>query len=63
MQGSGWGSVTHCNGFVANLEMQGRGVFYDPRLNDATTFPVAGARLHRTAFRKRRSCSRIVKEN
>jgi hypothetical protein len=38
---TGWGSVTHWNGFVANLEMQGQGVFYDPRLNDATTFPVA----------------------
>ena len=23
------------------LEMQGQGVFYDPRLNDATTFPIA----------------------
>jgi len=38
---TGWGSVTHWNGFVANLEMQGKGVFYDPRLNDAATFPVA----------------------
>ena len=38
---TGWGSVTHWNGFVANLEMQGRGVFYDPRLNDAATFPIA----------------------
>jgi mono/diheme cytochrome c family protein len=41
---TGWGSVTHWNGFVANLEMQGQGVFYDPRLNDPTNFPVA-ARL------------------
>lgn len=38
---TGWGSVTHWNGFVANLEMQGQGVFYDPRLNDPTTFPIA----------------------
>ena len=38
---TGWGSVTHWNGFVANLEMQGRGTFYDPRLNDATKFPIA----------------------
>lgn len=38
---TGWGSVTHWNGFVANLEMQGRGTFYDPRLNDATRFPIA----------------------
>lgn len=38
---TGWGSVTHWNGFVANLEMQGQGTFYDPRLNDPETFPVA----------------------
>ena len=38
---TGWGSVTHWNGFVANLEMQGKGVFFDPRLNDAATFPIA----------------------
>ena len=38
---TGWGSVTHWNGFVANLEMQGQGTFYDPRLNDATKFPIA----------------------
>jgi hypothetical protein len=38
---TGWGSVTHWNGFVANLEMQGRGTFYDPRLNDMAKFPIA----------------------
>lgn len=38
---TGWGSVTHWNAFVANLEMHGKGTFYDPRLNDATQFPVA----------------------
>jgi hypothetical protein len=38
---TGWGSVTHWNAFVANLEMHGQGTFYDPRLNDATRFPVA----------------------
>jgi hypothetical protein len=38
---TGWGSVTHWNGFVANIEMHGKGTFYDPRLNDATQFPVA----------------------
>jgi len=37
----GWGSVTYWNAFVANLEMHGRGVFYDPRLSDASQFPVA----------------------
>ena len=38
---TGWGSVTHWNAFVANLEMQGKGVFYDPRLDDPIKFPIA----------------------
>ena len=38
---TGWGSVTYWNAFVANLEMHGKGNFYDPRLDDATKFPVA----------------------
>jgi cytochrome c peroxidase len=38
---TGWGSVTHWNAFVANLEMHGKGRFWDPRLNDATQFPIA----------------------
>jgi cytochrome c5 len=38
---TGWGSVTHWNAFVANLEMHGKGTFYDPRLKDAAQFPVA----------------------
>ncbi len=38
---TGWGSVTHWNAFVANLEMHGKGTFYDPRLNDPLQFPVA----------------------
>jgi hypothetical protein len=38
---TGWGSVTYWNAFVANLEMHGQGTFYDPRLNDASQFPVA----------------------
>jgi hypothetical protein len=41
---TGWGSVPYWNAFVANLEMGGSGRFYDPRLNDTNTFPVA-ARL------------------
>ena len=40
---TGWGSVTHWNAFVANLEMQGKGTFYDPRLDDAAKFPIAAA--------------------
>ncbi len=38
---TGWGSVTHWNAFVANLEMHGKGTFFDPRLADATRFPIA----------------------
>jgi len=38
---TGWGGVSHWNAFVANLEMHGKGTFYDPRLDDAGKFPVA----------------------
>jgi len=38
---TGFGSVTYWNAFVANLEMHGRGTFYDPRLNNPAQFPVA----------------------
>jgi hypothetical protein len=40
---TGWGSVTHWNAFVANLEMHGKGTFFDPRLNDPLQFPIAAA--------------------
>ena len=40
---TGWGSVPHWNAFVANLEMHGKGRFWDPRLNDASQFPIAAA--------------------
>ncbi len=40
---TGWGSVTHWNAFVANLEMQGKGTFFDPRLDNAAKFPIAAA--------------------
>jgi hypothetical protein len=40
---TGWGSVTHWNAFVAKLEMQGQGTFFDPRLDDAVKFPIAAA--------------------
>lgn len=39
----GWGSVPHWNAFVANLEMHGKGRFFDPRLNDSAQFPIAAA--------------------
>ncbi|MET0984276.1 MAG: hypothetical protein ABW034_02605 [Steroidobacteraceae bacterium] len=38
---TGWGSVTHWNALVANLEMHGKGTFFDPRLDDAERFPIA----------------------
>lgn len=38
---TGWGSVTYWNAFVANLEMHGKGTFFDPRLQDPVQFPVA----------------------
>src|ERR1051326_473798 len=38
---TGWGSVPYWNAFVANLEMHGKGTFFDPRLDDATRFPIA----------------------
>jgi hypothetical protein len=40
---TGWGSVTHWNAFVSNLEMHGKGTFFDPRLNDPAQFPIAAA--------------------
>ena len=38
---TGWGSVTHWNALVANLEMHGKGRFFDPRLNNPAQFPIA----------------------
>jgi hypothetical protein len=38
-----WGTVTYWNAFVANLELHGKGTFFDPRLDDATQFPIAAA--------------------
>jgi hypothetical protein len=35
---TGWGSVPYWNAFVANLEMNGQGTFFDPRLADARKF-------------------------
>lgn len=36
-----WGTVTYWNAFVANLELHGRGTFFDPRLDNAVQFPIA----------------------
>jgi len=38
---TGWGGVSHWNAFVANIEMHGKGTFFDPRLDDPVQFPVA----------------------
>jgi hypothetical protein len=38
---TGWGSVPYWNAFVANLEMHGKGTFFDSRLDDAAKFPIA----------------------
>ncbi|HET9225874.1 MAG TPA: hypothetical protein VFR31_04365 [Thermoanaerobaculia bacterium] len=38
---NGWGSVTYWNAFVGNLEMNGQGTFFDPRLDDPVKYPVA----------------------
>jgi hypothetical protein len=40
---TGWGSVSHWNAFVANIEMHGVGTFFDPRLDDPVQFPIAAA--------------------
>jgi hypothetical protein len=39
-----WGTVTYWNAFVGNLELHGKGTFFDPRLDNSAQFPVA-ARL------------------
>lgn len=36
-----WGTVSYWNAFVANLELRGKGNFYDPRLDNAAQYPVA----------------------
>jgi hypothetical protein len=38
---TGWGTVTYWNAFVGNVEMHGKGRFFDPRLNDPVRFPIA----------------------
>ena len=38
-----WGTVSYWNAFVANLEMRGKGTFFDPRLDNAEQYPVAAA--------------------
>jgi len=40
---TGWGSISHWNALVAVLEMGGKGTLYDPRLDNASKFPIAAA--------------------
>jgi hypothetical protein len=54
----GWGTVTYWNAFVANLEMQGQGTFFDARLNNAAQYPVAA----RAGFGNKRSSTDMVTE-
>jgi hypothetical protein len=54
--GGGWGGVTYWNAYVANLELQGQGNFYDPRLNDPVKYPVAA----RAGFGNKRSSVDMV---
>ena len=37
----GWGDITYWNAYVANLELVGKGNFYDARFDDAKKYPVA----------------------
>jgi hypothetical protein len=52
----GWGTVTYWNAFVANLELQGQGTFFDARLNDPKKYPVAA----RAGFGNKRSTTDMV---
>ena len=52
----GWGTVSYWNAFVANLELQGQGTFFDARLNDAKKYPVAA----RAGFGNKRSAIDMV---
>jgi uncharacterized protein YdeI (BOF family) len=47
----GWGTITYWNAFVANLELQGQGTFFDRRLMNAEQYPVAA----RNGFGNKRS--------
>ncbi len=38
---TGWGSAAHWAALVSTLELNGKGTFYDPRLNNAAQFPIA----------------------
>jgi hypothetical protein len=52
----GWGTVTYWNAYVANLELQGQGTFFDARLNDAKKYPIAA----KAVFGNKRSANDMV---
>jgi hypothetical protein len=52
----GWGTVTYWNAFVANLELQGQGNFFDERLMDPKQYPVAA----KAGFGNKRSTNDMV---
>jgi mono/diheme cytochrome c family protein len=52
----GWGTVTYWNAYVANLELQGQGTFFDARLNDAKKYPVAAG----AGFGNKRSANDMI---
>jgi cytochrome c peroxidase len=54
--GGGWGTVTYWNAYVANLELQGQGTFFDERLNNAEQYPVAA----KAGFGNKRSANDLV---
>lgn len=39
--GGGWGNIVYWNAFVANLEMHGKGNFFDERLDNSDQYPIA----------------------
>jgi len=38
---NGWGSVPYWNAYVAVTQMHGKGTYFDPRLRDASKYPVS----------------------
>jgi hypothetical protein len=53
-----WGDITYWNAFVANLELNGQGNFYDERLSDAKKYPVAA----KLGFGNKRNSPDLVTE-
>ena len=38
---NGWGNTTHWNAYVAVTQLHGKGVFFEPRMNDSQKYPLA----------------------